>query len=124
MYFPTIQLSVIRRAAVLTVIGFAGAAQAQAPTPGTETSLAAAPTLPTRLHYQSVLGHGAATGDPKPENWMAANDRVGAIGGWRAYAREVMTGVPAGKALDGETAQPAGAVTGMQMPMHMKGHGQ
>lgn len=104
---------------LLLLLGLSVArAQTQAENPAT------APDLPTQLHYQSVLPSGARSSDPEPRGWVAANARVDAIGGWRAYAREVMTGVPAGKALDGETAQPAGAAAGMQMPMHMKGHGQ
>lgn len=86
---------------------------------------AEAPVLPTQLQYESVLAAGAAA-DPQLQNWAAANDRVNQIGGWRAYAREVMTGVPADQALGGDAAQPKSVHTDMRTPAHMhmdmKGH--
>ena len=47
----------------------------------------AAATVPVTV-YQSVFGAYQRPGADKPIPWKAANDEVGRIGGWRAYARE------------------------------------
>lgn len=44
--------------------------------------------LPTRLQYQSPIGAYQAYADQPVGSWREANDRVGRIGGWKAYARE------------------------------------
>lgn len=105
-----------RRLAALSLLA-ATAAQAQT---ANEPSTPAA-VLPTQLHYEPVLADAAAAADPEPQGWIDANDRVDQIGGWRAYAKEVMTGVPAGEALVGQPAQPANA-SQAEMHMDMKGH--
>lgn len=69
----------------------AGAAFAQAPA-NSEPSKAA---LPTKLQYTSAIGAYQAYEDQPVQSWRKANDRVGQIGGWRAYAKEIRTGVPA-----------------------------
>lgn len=73
---------------------FAGAAAAQAPaaegTPG--------PSLPTQLQYTSAIGTYQAYEDQPVQSWREANDRVGRIGGWRAYAKEARAAKPAGPA--------------------------
>ena len=51
--------------------------------------------LPTRLQYQSVFSDYLGDLDPPVQSWREANERVGKIGGWRAYAREATTGEPA-----------------------------
>lgn len=38
--------------------------------------------------YRSPFADYRAFGDEPVGNWRAANDEVGRIGGWRAYARE------------------------------------
>lgn len=53
------------------------------------------PALPTKLQYLSPLRAYKAYADQPVESWLEANDRVGRIGGWRAYAREIQTGEPA-----------------------------
>ena len=70
---------------------FAGATFAQAPA-DTEASQ---PSLPTKLQYSSAIGAYQAYADQQVQSWRQANDRVGQIGGWRAYAKEIKTGVPA-----------------------------
>ncbi|MEO8281701.1 MAG: hypothetical protein ABI564_18525 [Ideonella sp.] len=40
------------------------------------------------LMYRSALGSFRRVDDADPVPWREANDRVGRIGGWRAYARE------------------------------------
>ena len=51
--------------------------------------------LPTKLQYSSAIGDYRAYTDQPVQSWQKANDRVGRIGGWRAYAKEIKTGVPA-----------------------------
>ena len=51
------------------------------------------------LAYRSALGSYRRIGDDKPVPWREANETVGRIGGWRAYAREAA-----------EAAEPAAAV--------------
>lgn len=51
--------------------------------------------LPTRLHYQSAFSGYQPDADPSLQSWREANERVGRIGGWRAYAREAATAQPA-----------------------------
>ena len=74
-----------------TLALFAGAAFAQTPA-DTE---ALQPSLPTKLQYSSAIGAYQAYADQQVQSWREANDRVGQIGGWRAYAKEVKTGKPA-----------------------------
>jgi hypothetical protein len=51
--------------------------------------------LPSKLQYASPLQAYKAYADQPVESWREANDRVGRIGGWRAYAKEIQTGEPA-----------------------------
>ncbi len=51
--------------------------------------------LPTQLQYSSAIDGYQAYTDQPAQSWQQANDRVGQIGGWRAYAKEIKTGVPA-----------------------------
>ena len=74
-----------------TLALFAGAAFAQAPA-DTE---APQPSLPTKLQYSSAIGAYQTYADQQVQSWREANDRVGQIGGWRAYAKEIKTGKPA-----------------------------
>jgi len=59
---------------------------------GTDGSKSA---LPSQLQYVSPLRAYKAYADQSVESWREANDRVGHIGGWRAYAKEIQTGAPA-----------------------------
>ena len=52
-------------------------------------------SLPTQLHYQSVFSAYQADVDPPVQSWREANERVGKIGGWRAYAKEAASAEPA-----------------------------
>ena len=74
-----------------TLALFAGAAFAQAPA----DPEAPQPPLPTRLQYSSAIGAYQAYADQQVQSWREANDRVGEIGGWRTYAKEIKTGEPA-----------------------------
>lgn len=46
---------------------------------------------PMRLSYASPLSGYRAWDDQQVRSWRDANDRVGRIGGWRAYSREAQT---------------------------------
>ena len=43
---------------------------------------------PTFLSYTSPIADYQPFVDEKVSSWQAANDKVGQIGGWRAYAKE------------------------------------
>ncbi len=45
----------------------------------------------TTLHYTSELVRFQGYTDQAVQSWREANDRVGRIGGWRAYAKEATT---------------------------------
>lgn len=74
-----------------TLALFAGAAFAQALT----DNEAPQPSLPTKLQYSSAISAYQDYTDQQVQSWREANDRVGRIGGWRAYAKEIKTGEPA-----------------------------
>jgi hypothetical protein len=44
-----------------------------------------------RLSYASPLSGYRAWDDQQVKSWRDANDRVGRIGGWRAYSREAQS---------------------------------
>ena len=46
---------------------------------------------PIELRYASVLSAYQVYADEPIQPWREANDRVGRIGGWRAYAKEIRT---------------------------------
>ena len=74
-----------------TFVLFLGAAFAQAP-----ADTAAPKSSPlTTLQYSSPIGAYQGYADQPVQSWREANDRVGRIGGWRAYAKEIKTGDPA-----------------------------
>ena len=74
-----------------TLALFAGLAFAQPPT-DTE---APKPAPLTTLQYSSPIGAYQAYADQPVQSWREANDRVGQIGGWRAYAKEIKMSDPA-----------------------------
>ena len=47
------------------------------------------------LSYRSALSGYEAYKEQSVQPWKAANDKVGEIGGWRAYATEITSGEPA-----------------------------
>lgn len=53
--------------------------------------------LPTQLHYTSPIGEYQRHVDQPMGGWRAANDQVGRIGGWKAYAKEVQAAEPGAK---------------------------
>ncbi len=82
-----------------------------------QTSGAAAPAAPSQLppgQYRSALEGYQPYGENKPVPWRQANDTVGQVGGWRAYAKEA-AGAQA-------PADPAPAASGAANPH--AGHGK
>ena len=71
------------------VLSLGGASLAQTAADATR------PALPSNLQYVSPLRAYKAYVDQPVESWREANDRVGRIGGWRAYAKEAQMGEPA-----------------------------
>lgn len=48
--------------------------------------------------YRSPFKHPPQAAAPPVGNWIQANQQVGRIGGWRAYAREAAAPAPAASA--------------------------
>ena len=91
----------------------AGAAAAQAgPPPGAPAG--------TPFSYRSVLEQYQPYAEQPVGSWRDANDTVGRIGGWRAYAREVQEANKAKETADRPATPPA---TPPAAPPH-QGHGQ
>jgi hypothetical protein len=82
-------------------------------------STASAPA-PTPRYRSAFEGH-ARTDDPKAVPWRQANDLVGRIGGWKAYAREAQASPAAGTPASPGAAP--GPVTGPSAPAG-NSHGQ
>lgn len=70
----------------LSFVLLAGAVAAQS---SAEQSKALPPVV---LEYTSTLSTYKAYADQPVQSWREANDEVGRIGGWRAYAKEMRTG--------------------------------
>ncbi|WP_423454557.1 hypothetical protein [Ottowia sp. VDI28] len=87
---------------VLAMAGLAGWAVAQPPT----EKPASEPVLRTQLQYTSPIGTYQAYKDQPVQSWREANDRVGQIGGWRAYAKEAQTGKAAEPATNTPSSDP------------------
>lgn len=72
----------------LALLATAVTAQTRAPDPIDSTRAA----LPTQLQYRSALSGYRPYADQSMQSWREANDKVGQIGGWRAYAKESTAG--------------------------------
>lgn len=83
-------------ASVLITTGACAMAQSAAPAGEPAPSAAA-----LELTYRSTFDGYQRFADEKVGSWREANDTVGRIGGWRAYAKEAS-----------EPAKPAGAAPG------------
>jgi hypothetical protein len=86
--------------ALLAAAGTPARSQTVAPpTSGTTAKLNshnasdAGATIPA-LDYRSPFTAYQADKPQEPQSWRAVNDRVGAIGGWRVYAREAQPPIP------------------------------
>ncbi|WP_418314776.1 hypothetical protein [Piscinibacter sakaiensis] len=104
--------SLRRLAPALFVVAVAGAQAQQAPRDTrTADPLDANAAVPA-VTYQSVLSGSRRDGDEKPLGWKEANDKVGRIGGWRAYAREAAAATAASPASPAPVAAPPAAAHG------------
>jgi hypothetical protein len=82
------------------------------------------------LVYRSTLSAYRRLGDDQPLPWREANQTVGRIGGWRAYAREASQAAAAERSAPAATpsaasttpATPASAPSGAPMPAGHGGH--
>lgn len=87
---------------------------AQAPAPA--ASAASAPAAPGRLGYRSAFDGYRSFSDQPVVSWREANDLVGRIGGWQAYAREAQGGAATTPSPAASTASGAGPHSGHKMP--------
>lgn len=78
-------------------------------------------TIPA-LVYRSALTGYRRMGDDEPVPWREANDTVGRIGGWRAYAREASEPESAGPAATVAPIAPAASAPSKSMPAAHGGH--
>ena len=85
-------------AALLASVAGPGLAQPAAADP--------APNLPTKLQYTSPLASFQGYSDQSMQSWREANDQVGRIGGWKAYAKEAQA-AQAGAGEGGASPSPA-----------------
>jgi hypothetical protein len=72
----------------LALMATAATAQTVAPSQADSTGV----TLPAKVVYQSPISGYQPYVDQPVQSWREANDRVGRIGGWRAYAKEAAAG--------------------------------
>jgi len=92
--------------AALTIAAAAAAAQgATAPPPRPVADPLEATAAVPPMVYRSTLSTFGRRAADEPVPWREANDRVGRIGGWRAYAREA-------NAPDASVATPVDATRG------------
>ena len=103
--------------ATLTLATAIAAAQAtpssQAPPPAADPLDAKTNVAP--MVYRSTLATYKRVGEIELVPWREANDRVGRIGGWRAYAREA--NAPEAPASTAPAPAPAAGSTSMPMRM-------
>jgi len=96
----------------LAAASLAVAAAAQSPAPASPGPVQTTPATP--LAYRSPLAGYQPFSAEGVISWKDANDRVGQIGGWRAYARE--SAPPAAASPTPATANPARASPGHALP--------
>ena len=100
--------------ATCAMAALAAQAQGAARTPGAVLPAdpldAAASVAP--LTYRSALAGYRRLSEGEPIAWREANETVGRVGGWRAYAREASAPEPAGSAPQATHARPGAAEKG------------
>ena len=70
------------------------------------------PIPAVKLEYRSTLSTYKAYADQPVQSWREANEEVGRIGGWRAYAKEMQAGEPPGAGASAPAAAPAHTMGG------------
>lgn len=82
---------------------------------------------PVELTYRSAFDTYQRLTDEKVGSWRDANDTVGRIGGWRAYAKEGQQAEPQGSpgpATTGTPSSPARAPAAAPAANPHEGHGK
>lgn len=117
--FQTVLSAVVLLAAASSALaqasGATSAAQSgtlSAPVPAASAASASAPVAP--LVYRSMFDGYRPFSEPPVVSWREANDLVGRIGGWQAYARESQGGPAADH--DGMPMNPAAPSKPAPMP--------
>lgn len=108
------------RAGLVAAIAFAGlSAAAQTPTAAQAPAASAttgqgpgAAAQPEPGAYRSAFEGYQAYSDEKMTDWKQANDTVGKIGGWRAYAKEAAGGEQGQGQGTQQPAKPTGGASG------------
>ena len=114
-----------RRFLVLWTLSIATAAPlawAQAAPGGSDADPQDAKASVPRVLYKSSLANYRVFPDEKLTSWKEANDNVGRIGGWRAYAKEAQEPEPAGPSTPPGADKPAPADSAK--PMQGRSGGQ
>lgn len=75
-----------------------------------------------RAIYRSSLADYRLFSDEKLSSWKESNDKVGRIGGWRAYAKEAQEPEPAVRSTPPGADQPAPADSAKPMQGRSGGH--
>lgn len=75
-------------------------------------------TVPALVYRSALTGYRRLSND-EPMPWREANDTVGRIGGWRAYAREA---AELEGAVSAAPAAPAASAPSKSMPAKPGGH--
>lgn len=81
-------MSLFKPALWLAIASPLTAATVYAQTVADPTGPSAAPSILSPGAYQSALDGYQPYREEKPQPWKQANDTVGKVGGWRAYAKE------------------------------------
>lgn len=114
MFYPMLARWPAALPALLALTVSAQTPSTPAAAPATRAAAPVAPTPPAAGQYRSALDGYQPHSENKMVPWKEANDTVGKIGGWRAYAKE---------AAEGQTpAAPAPAASGAANPH--AGHGK
>lgn len=88
----------------LAVLSALLASAASAQTPAAPSAAPVPQTAAAPGQYRSALENYQPYRENKTVPWKEANDKVGKIGGWRVYAKEVAQGqAPEGDGKAGET---------------------
>lgn len=105
--FMTLIFGVAASAALMVV--FAAAVGAQPSSSSRPAASAAAPAVAASASYRSAFEGYRPFNDQPVGSWRQANDVVGQIGGWQAYAREGSGGPVAGTAPTAKAGASVGA---------------
>lgn len=77
--------------------------------------------VPALVYWSALTGYRRLS-DDEPLSWREANDTVGRIGGWRAYAREASEPESAGSEATVAPIAPAASAPSKSMPATHGGH--